>query len=96
MEAESRFLCVAEFGVMKEIRTERLLLLCMRLQKAIGENEVQNESCPEMENCEKLSMIIGNNAEALKNLQGKNSFLRKSYNVPGARIYRVWTESQGI
>ena len=47
------------------LETERLFLREMNMEdfETCG-------SCPEMETCEKLSMITGNNAEALQNLQG--------------------------
>ena len=44
--------------------------LCPIRQCALERTVETCGSCPEMENCEKLSMITGNNAEALKNLQG--------------------------
>ena len=44
--------------------------LCPIRQCALERTVETCGSCPEMETCEKLSMITGNNAEALKNLQG--------------------------
>ena len=44
--------------------------LCPIRQCALEKTVETCGNCPEMETCEKLSMITGNNAEALKNLQG--------------------------
>ena len=44
--------------------------LCPIRQCALGKNARTCGNCPEMETCEKLNMITGNNAEALQNLQG--------------------------
>ena len=43
--------------------------LCPIRQCALSKNYETCGDCTEMKNCKKVSMVIGNNAEALKNLE---------------------------
>ncbi len=45
--------------------------LCPIRQCAIGKQLETCGSCPETENCEKVGAIIGNNADARRNLRGE-------------------------
>ncbi len=54
------------------VKTPYAESLCPIRKCALGRNYTTCGSCSEMKSCEKVAMIIGNNAEAQKNLQAEN------------------------
>ncbi len=56
---------------MEGVKTPFCESLCLVRQCAMGKQMETCGSCPEMDSCEKLGMIIGNNADALRRLKGE-------------------------
>ena len=51
------------------VKTPYCGFMCQIRQCALGKNVSTCGDCPEMETCEKVGMIIGNNEEARRNLK---------------------------